>query len=81
MFALIGDTSSPLEWAATITAVVGSISAAIVAIINSIRTKDVQKKVDTGNGKTIGEAVSETHHAIADALDPNTSSSLGNGTP
>lgn len=77
IFALIGDTGSPAEWAATIIAIVGSVSAAVVSIINAIRTKDVQKQVATGNGVSIGTAVKETHDAIADALDPNTTTTIG----
>lgn len=38
-----------------------SLAAAIVSVINAVRTKDVQRKVDTGNGKTIGRAVDEIH--------------------
>lgn len=65
MFQLLASDQPSLgAWVLAITTVIGSVSAAVVSVVVAFRTKDVQQSVRTGNGKTIGQAVSETYHAV-----------------
>lgn len=61
---------SPEQWISVVTVLISSITSAAVAIIGALRAKDVQKKIETSNGKTIAQMIEDNHVTIEQKVIP-----------